>query len=203
MTHYVHYSGSGLKKSKCDASISSAPMLDNPNRVDALVLHLSSNFTSRSEKLEKRISELETNSEERVSEKLSEKISNMIDNKMKEKISEVKTEVKQELDGMKSKIESIKKQVVDNHRNSTDNLRNKFIINNLEHNEREKNEPDLKKNKVQGILRDGLGLANVQIKSTSRKESRGKYPGVVVETDTFDEKKEIMKNKAKWKSNRK
>ena len=113
----------------------------------------------------------------------------MIDNKMKEKMSEVKTEVKQELDGMKSKIESIEKQVVDNHRNSTDNLHNKFIIKNLEYNEREKNESDLTKNKVQGLLRDGLGLANVQIKSASRKESRGKYPGVVVvKTDIFDEK---------------
>jgi hypothetical protein len=91
---------------------------------------------------------------------------------------------------------------VDNHRNSTDNLHNKFIIKNLEYNEREKNESDLTKNKVQELLRDGLGLANVQIKSASRKESRGKYPGVVVETDTFDEKKEIMKNKAKLKSSR-
>jgi hypothetical protein len=203
MTHYVHDSGSGLKKSKFDASISSSPMLDNPNRVEALILKLSSNSTNMSEKLEKRISELETNFEERVSEKLSEKISNMIDNKMKVKISEVKTEVKQELDGMKSKIESIDKQVVDNYRNSTDKVRNIFIIKNLEYNEREKNEPDLTKNKVQGLLRDGLGLANVQIKNASRKESRGKYPDVVVvETDTFDERKEIMKNKAKLKSSR-
>ena len=101
----------------------------------------------------------------------------------------MKTEVKQELDGMKSKLESIDKQVVDNYRNSTDNLRNTFIIKNLEYNEREKNESVLTKNKVQGLLRDGLGLANVQIKSASRKESRGKYPGVVVvKTDIFDEK---------------
>lgn len=172
--------------------------MDNPNRVEALILQLSSNFTNMSEKLEKRKSELETNFEERFSEKLSEKITNMIVNKMKEKINEVKTEIKQELDGMKSKIESIEKQVADNHRNSTDNLRNKFLIKNLEYNEREKNKSDLTKSKVQGLLRDGLGLANVQIKSASRKESRGKYPGVVVaETETFDEKKEIMKNKAK------
>ena len=95
---------------------------------------------------------------------------------MKDKINEVKTEIKHELDGMKSKIESIEKQVADNHRNSTDNLCNKFIIKNLEYNEREKNKSDLTKSKVQGLLRDGLGLANVQIKSASRKESRGKYP---------------------------
>jgi hypothetical protein len=38
-------------------------MLDNPNRVEALILQLSSNFTNMSEKLEKRISELETNFE--------------------------------------------------------------------------------------------------------------------------------------------
>jgi hypothetical protein len=82
MTHYVHDSRSGLKKSKFYASISSAPMLDNPNRVEALILQLSSNFTNMSEKLEKRISELETNFEERVSEKLSERISNMKNNKM-------------------------------------------------------------------------------------------------------------------------
>jgi hypothetical protein len=55
----------------------------------------------------------------------------------------VKTEVKQELDGMKSKLESIDKQVVDNYRNSTDNVRNIFIIKNLEYNEREKNESDV------------------------------------------------------------
>ena len=61
MTHYVHDSGSGLKKSKFDASISSSPMLDNPNRVEALILMLSSNSKNMSEKLEKRISELETN----------------------------------------------------------------------------------------------------------------------------------------------
>jgi 16S rRNA C1402 N4-methylase RsmH len=63
------------------------------------------------------------------------------------------------------------KQVVDNNRNSTDNLRNTFIIKNLEYNEREKNESVLTKNKVQGLLRDGLGLANVQIKSASRSTS--------------------------------
>ena len=86
MTHYVHYSGSELKKSNFDASLSS---VGHPNRIEALILQLSSNFTNMSEKLEKRKSELETNFEERVSEKLSEKISNRIDNKMKEKISEV------------------------------------------------------------------------------------------------------------------
>jgi hypothetical protein len=59
-------------------------------------------------------------------------------------------------------------------------VHNKVIIKNLEYNEREKNESDLTKNKVQGLLRDGLGLANVQIKNASRKESRGKYPDVVV-----------------------
>jgi hypothetical protein len=48
---------------------------------------------------------------------------------------------------------------VDNHRNSTDNLYNKFIIKNLEYNECEKNESDLTNNKVHGLLRDGLGLA--------------------------------------------
>ena len=50
MTHYVHDSESGLKKSKFDVSISSAPMLDNPNRIEALILQLSSNFTNMSEK---------------------------------------------------------------------------------------------------------------------------------------------------------
>lgn len=56
MTHYVHDSGSELKKSNFDASISS---VEHPNRVEGLILQLSSNFTNMSEKLEKRISGLQ------------------------------------------------------------------------------------------------------------------------------------------------
>ncbi|CAC5421035.1 unnamed protein product [Mytilus coruscus] len=187
MSNYTNEPGTEHKKTKCDSSVSSAPMFENTNRVEALILQLSSNFSNMSEKLDKRISELETNFEERVSEKLSEKISVMIDNKMKEKLIEVKTEVKHELDGMKSKIENLEKQVSENKTNNPykDLLRNKFIIKNLEFDDREKTDPELTKHKVQGLLKDCLGLSNVKLKA--KLKNNRLYANVYIENDMSPE----------------
>ncbi|CAC5395428.1 unnamed protein product [Mytilus coruscus] len=206
--HYIE-SDNTNKKSRCDLSYSSAPSAidseNSQNRLESLILQLSANFTSMSKSLEKRIDDLETNMEEKISVKVSERISTMIDNKLKEKIDEVKTEVKNELDVMKSQINSLEKKVSDKDTNSSrqSNTRNRFIIKNLSFDERELTEDELTKHKVKGLLRDGLGLANVDIKSVHRKESRGVYPGiVVVETSNMENKKEVMKNKSKLKSSR-
>ena len=53
-------------------------------------------------------------------------------------------------------------------------------------------------NKVQTLLKDGLRLSNIDLKSVERKESSGKYPGlVIVETEQLENKLQIMKNKKK------
>ena len=157
-----------------------------------------------SDRFDKRISDLETNFEDRVSEKLSDKLSTMIDNKIGAKISEVKTEMKGELVEMKTKITKLEEKLQScDGKAQSDNLKNRFVIKNLDFDEREKTEPTLTVNKVQGMLKDCLGLANVSLKSVVRKESKGRYPGVILaETKCFEGKQDIMKNKSKLKHSR-
>lgn len=199
MMNYM-YENEGHKKLKCDQN-------QPENRIEAMILQLSSQFSSMSNRLDQRISELETNFEEKVSEKLSEKLSVMIDYKIKDKITEVKTEIKGELDGMKSKMDHLEKTMTENVTNKTQEeiTKNKFVIKNLQYDEREKKktETSLTLHKVQCLIKDCLGLKNVFLKSVVRKESRGQYPGIILaETKDLESKKEIMKNKSKLKHSR-
>lgn len=184
------------------SNMSSAPI--NPtqtDRLESLILQLSSqlssNINSVSEKLEKRLDELETNFEDRVSEKLSEKISGMIDHRIKEKLDEVRTEVKSDMIAMQARIDGLEKSLSDvNSTKENDTRKNRFIIKNLDFDENEKNNDIITTNKVQAMLKDGLALSNVVLKSVTRKESKGRAPGlVIVEVVNFDNKREIMKNK--------
>ena len=73
-----------------------------PDRLESLILQLSVNLNSVSEKLEKNgIDDLET--------KLTEKISTMIDNKLKDKMEEVKSEVKTDIEQLQSKLDILEK----------------------------------------------------------------------------------------------
>ena len=180
-------------------------MIDNTSRLETLILQLSSNFTTMSKNLEKRMDDFEIRFEEKISEKVSEKISSIIDKKLTDKMNEVKTEVKQELNTMQNKIKHLEKQVHEKHINSqnSDKTKYRLVIKNLEYDEREETETKLTEHKVQSMLKDCLGLANIGLTYVSRKVARGKYPGVViVETDCIESKKEIMKNKSKLKQNR-
>ena len=185
----------GHNKLKCDDNRSQ-------NRIETMILQLSSQFNNMSNRLDTRISELETNFEERVSEKLSVRLSEMIDNKIGDKITEVKSEVKGELDEMKSKLDNMEKKLSENkHQDNNSKLR--FVIKNLEFDEREKTEPTLTQHKVKGLLKDCLGLKNICLMSVERIETKGRYPGAIIaETNTIESKKEIMKNKSKLKHNR-
>jgi len=196
MTNYVHVEDTHKKLKYDDNQV--------PSRVEAMILQLSTQFTNMSDRFDKRISDLETNFEDRVSEKLSDKLSTMIDNKIGAKISEVKTEMKGELVEMKTKITKLEEKLQSSDgKAQSDNLKNRFVIKNLDFDEREKTEPTLTVNKVQGMLKDCLGLANVSLKSVVRKESKGRYPGVIVaETKCFEGKQDIMKNKSKLKHSR-
>ncbi|VDI48249.1 Hypothetical predicted protein [Mytilus galloprovincialis] len=100
-------------------------------------------------------------------------------------------------------VPSLEKKVSDKDTNSSrqSNTRNRFIIKNYLFDERELTEDELTKHRFKGLLRDGLGLANVDIKSVHRKKKQGVYTGiVVVETSNMENKKEVMKNKSKLKS---
>ncbi|VDI45625.1 Hypothetical predicted protein [Mytilus galloprovincialis] len=81
------------------------------------------------------------------------------------------------------------------------NNRNKFVIRNLIYDQTEKDNNVVTINKVQGLLKDGLELQDITLKSVHRKETRGPHPGIViVETNSYDDKSKIMKNKRKLKT---
>ncbi|VDI16797.1 Hypothetical predicted protein [Mytilus galloprovincialis] len=178
------------KKSKqCDSNnMSSAPHDNAPtNRIETLLLQLSSNLNNVSQKLERRIDELETNFEERVSQKLSEKISEIIDNKLKDKIDEVKLEVKSDIEIMQARIGDLEKSLAEANSSKEEN-ENKEVTT----------------NKVQALLKDGLALLHISLKSVERKEAYGKSTGlVIVEVEDFEHKQQIMKHKKNLKNSEK
>lgn len=197
------------KKSKqCDSNnMSSAPHDNAPtNRIETLLLQLSSNLNNVSQKLERRIDELETNFEERVSQKLSEKISEIIDNKLKDKIDEVKLEVKSDIEIMQARIGDLEKSLAEANSSKGEksivNRKNRFVIKNLQSEENENKE--MTTNKVQALLKDGLALSHISLKSVERKEAYGKSTGlVIVEVEDFEHKQQIMKHKKNLKNSEK
>lgn len=194
-----------LKKSIASPQSNTPPTreVEPPTRLEMLIIQLSTNLNTVSEKLEKRIDELETNFEQKITEKISEKVSIMIDEKLKQNIDTVREEVKADMLGMQNKIDELEKTVKTKTIGEKSESRNKIVIKNLNFDEREKENEDITKNKVQTLLKDGLTLSDITLKSVCRKESRGSYPGVViVEIDNFDNKSKIMKNKRKLRANR-
>lgn len=127
----------------------------------------------------------------------------MIDEKLKQNIDTVREEVKSDMLGMQNKIDELEKTVKTKTIGEKSESRNKIVIKNLNFDEREKENEEITKNKVQTLLKDGLTLSDITLKSVCRKEGRGSYPGVViVEIDNFDNKSKIMKNKRKLRANR-
>ncbi|VDI73300.1 Hypothetical predicted protein [Mytilus galloprovincialis] len=194
-----------LKKSIASPQSNTPPTreVEPPTRLEMLIIQLSTNLNTVSEKLEKRIDELETNFEQKITEKISEKVSIMIDEKLKQNIDTVREEVKSDMLGMQNKIDELEKTVKTKTIGEKSESRNKIVIKNLNFDEREKENEEITKNKVQTLLKDGLTLSDITLKSVCIKEGRGSYPGVViVEIDNFDNKSKIMKNKRKLRANR-
>ncbi|CAC5402558.1 unnamed protein product [Mytilus coruscus] len=110
----------------------------------------------------------------------------MIDENLKQKIDTVREEVKSDMIGMQNKIDELEK-----------NCKNKT------YRRKRKEDEEVTKNKMPTLLKDGLTLSDITLKSVCRKEGRGSYPVVViVEIDNFDNKSKIMKNKRKLRANR-
>ncbi|CAC5390273.1 unnamed protein product [Mytilus coruscus] len=102
-----------LKKSTDSPQSNTSPTIEvePPSRLEMLIIQLSTNLNTVSEKLEKRIDELETNFEQKITEKISEKVSIMIDEKLKQNIDTVREEVKSDMSGLQNKIDELEKTV--------------------------------------------------------------------------------------------
>ena len=200
----AYYIENSSDNKRMKPTISSAPMINetSQNRIETLILQLSTNLCDVSQKLERRIDEMENNFERKITEKLSEKISEMIDTKLKQKIDTVRDEVKTDMTAMQDKIQALEKTMKETNTGKTEsNNRNKFVIRNLIYDQTEKDNNVVTINKVQGLLKDGLELQDITLKSVHRKETRGPHPGIViVETNSYDDKSKIMKNKRKLKT---
>ncbi|VDI82923.1 Hypothetical predicted protein [Mytilus galloprovincialis] len=92
-----------LKKSIASPQSNTPPTreVEPPTRLEMLIIQLSTNLNTVSEKLEKRIDELETNFEQKITEKISEKVSIMIDEKLKQNIDTVREEVKSDNESLR------------------------------------------------------------------------------------------------------
>lgn len=206
--YYTDNPNSEIKRLKNMTTPEPKGQLDMPqNRLEHLILQLSSNLCNVSEKLERRIDELENNFEQRITDKLTDKISNLIDTKIQKELNTVRTEVKTDMNNMQDKINSLEKTVRENtgviERNES-TCKNKLVIKNLKYDESEKDNNQVTINKIHELFKDGLALANIQVESVTRKESKGQYPGVVIcEIKSPEDKTRIFKKKNKLKDNRK
>ncbi|CAC5399360.1 unnamed protein product [Mytilus coruscus] len=111
------------------------------------------------------------------------------------------------MNNMQDKINSLEKTVRENtgviERNES-TCKNKLVIKNLKYDESEKDSNQVTINKIHELFKDGLALANIQVESVTRKESKGQYPGVVIcEIKSAEDKTRIFKKKNKLKDNRK
>ena len=170
------------------------------------VQQLSSDIRNVSRRLEERITNLETNFETNLTEKVSNKISNMMEEKLSEKVDEIKADVRNELTEMQTKISSLEKSYADlkeNVNKGEKSLKNNIVIKNIQEDVREKNDTNVTLNKVNALMRDGLVLNDIEIRSVSRKESRGRHPGVIVaEIGSEEQKREVMRKKGSLRGNR-
>ena len=78
--------------------------------------------------------------------------------------------------------------------NTPDSRKNRLVIKNLDFDESEIRNTEITGHKVQVLLKEGLCLSDIALKSVERKSSGGNAK--------FDDKKEIMKNKRNLKNNR-
>lgn len=89
--------------------------------------------------------------------------------------------------------------------NTPDSRKNRLVIKNLDFDESEIRNTEITGHKVQALLKEGLCLSDIALKSVERKSSGGNAKSnglIIVEVEKFDDKKEIMKNKRKLKNNR-
>jgi len=193
------------------------PFIDSSkdNVLIQMMSQLSSNLDSMGARLERRISDIESN----VERKLTAKCNTVIMERVKEEVNKVKEEIHTEIDDLKENFKRLDKtyaEIVSKEKTieNVDSNRTKalnIVIKNIPSDPREISNNTVLKTKIETLVKDGLKLKDVNIKNVTRStrsqnnhtEKAGK-PGIVfVELDNLDHKRQILKSKRSLKDSSK
>lgn len=178
-------------------------------------------FESRFDKLEDRLrnefmtlvrSEIKAvkvefnNRVENLSKKLEEKLTTRTHALVEAQMTEVRGEVQSNMLHVNTTVDNMKKTYADATANvahgPTENL--SFVIRNLDVDQREEHDQTITMNKVKALIKDGLKLSDITIKSVCRKKNlSNNRPGVIIASvDNGAQKTKLMKCKSSLKQSR-
>ncbi|VDI71637.1 Hypothetical predicted protein [Mytilus galloprovincialis] len=185
------------KKSK--NGIEHPPFPEN-NILITMISKLSNNLDNMAERLEKRICDIESN----VERKLTVKFNTVITDRIKGEVEQVRSELKIELDTMKEKYEQLDKSYSEIVKKGLSKKEEKdsskvfiAVVKNLPCDKNENSHDTALRSRIETMVKDGLKLQNINIKSVERKSSYNEArPGIVViEFGDLNSKQSVMKVK--------
>ncbi|VDI50688.1 Hypothetical predicted protein [Mytilus galloprovincialis] len=178
-----------------------------------MISKLSLNVESMGTRLEKRISDMESNMER----KLTVKFNTVITDRVKEEVGKAKKDIQKEMKVIKENIEKLDKTYADIGSTRKENITPdnktisktfKIVVKNLPVDQRENSGNTVLKAKVEALVKDGLKLKDVNIRKVTRMLSQNysdnttARPGIVfVELNTIEHKRLILKSKRQLKDN--
>ncbi|CAG2255483.1 unnamed protein product [Mytilus edulis] len=185
------------------------------NILISMISKLSDNLENVAFRLEKRITDIESN----VERKLTAKFNTVITDRVKGEVSKVRDEIRSEIDSLKDNFNKLDKsyaEIVANNGNTKEREQSSqthnIVIKNLVVDPRENscNTGAVLKAKVETLIKDGLKLTNVKVNKAVRKVSQhrdvknDRKPDIIfVEVDNLDNKRAILKAKATLRSSNK
>ena len=192
-----------------DSSEHDSNALKEVKDLKVMMVSLTETMNSFCDQITTRINDIETN--------LSKKISNIIDKKIETAVGKIERKVKKddELANLKSEfsrtVDEFKREMNDIESCYTklerdpadaiarDESKLRIVIRNLPENRNENIQ-----NKVNGLLKDGLQLKDISLRSVERKKSnRENRAGIVLVCfDSFEDKRKVMETKRKLRDTR-
>lgn len=176
---------------------SSCSALMNSETLSKLIIKLSEDVSNLSSNLSKRIDELENSLESRISHK----ISNILDKRINSEVANIKKSTGEEIKRFKEEMQHDMRNLEEkfsqlSDTNDASKRLSNVVIKGLEYHEGE----NLNR-KVENLFIDGLGLCDVHIVKTERKNSdRDRVQGIVVCTlQSTEDRKRILAAKIKLK----
>lgn len=71
-----------------------------------------------------------------------------------------------------------------------------FVVRGLPHTDAESKDTEVTKNKVQSLLKDGMGLNDIQVDKADRKKGHGGQAGaIIVKVATIEQRNKVLKHK--------
>lgn len=166
---------------------------DNIN-LSALVVRLADDMRQLNESVNNRMCTFQKFLEE----KLGTEINRMVDERINEQMSQFRSEVENDLCTISSKVDTLEKSM-SKYSSKSDNKERNIVIRNL---------PERRGEhlvfKINGLIKDGLKIRNIEIEAATRKVSKNvRKPGVVIAVcKSLEEKLQILKVKRALKDSR-